>query len=105
MQSALPYAQQDLLLAITVDMLEPTPDNARAYLGVDLGIITLAATSDGEFMNHSTGPKRAHINQVRARYSRFPRKLQQKGAKSAKWLLRKRSGRAKCFACDVNHCL
>jgi len=92
-------------LAITVDAPEPTPDEASDYLGVDLGVITLAATSDGEFVNHSTGPKQAHINQVRARFSRFRQKLQKKGTKSAKRLLRKRSGREKRFARDVNHCL
>jgi IS605 OrfB family transposase len=92
-------------LAITVDAPEPTPDAASDSLGVDLGVITLAATSDGEFLNHSTGPKHAHINQVRARYSRFRQKLQQKGTKSAKRLLRKRSGREKRFAKDVNHCV
>jgi putative transposase len=92
-------------LAITVDVPEPTPDEASDYLGVDLGVITLAATSDGEFLNHSTGPKHAHTNQVRARFSRFRQKLQKKGTKSAKRLLRKRSGREKRFARDVNHCL
>jgi putative transposase len=92
-------------LAVTVDTSEPTPDEASDYLGVDLGIITLAATSDGEFLNHSAGPKHAHINQVRARYSRFRAKLQKQGTKSAKRLLRKRSRREKRFACDINHCL
>jgi len=92
-------------LAITVDAPEPTPDEANEYLGVDLGVITLAATSDGEFLNHSTGPQHAHINQVRARYSRFRHKLQTKGTKSAKRLMRKRSGREKRFARDINHCL
>jgi putative transposase len=92
-------------LAITVDAPEPTPDEANDYLGVDLGVITLAATSDGEFLNHSTGPKHAHINQVRARYSRIRGKLQKKGTKSAKQLLRKRSGKEKRFSRDINHCL
>jgi len=92
-------------LAITVDAPEPTPDEASDYLGVDLGVITLAATSDGEFLNHSTGPKHAHINQVRARYSRIRGKLQKKGTKSAKQLLRKRSGKEKRFSRDINHCL
>jgi hypothetical protein len=92
-------------LAITVDAPEPTLAEAEDYLGVDLGVITLAANSDGEFLNHSAGPKHAHINQVRARYSRFRRTLQTKGTKSAKRLLRKRSGREKRFAKDVNHCL
>jgi putative transposase len=92
-------------LAVTVDAPEPTPDEVEDYMGVDLGIITLAATSDGEFLNHSTGPKHAHINQVRARYSRFRQKLQKKGTTSAKRLLRKRRGRERHFARDINHCL
>ena len=92
-------------LTITVDVPEPTSNKTNDYLGVDLGIITLAATSDGEFLNHSTGPKHAHINQVRARYSRFRRKLQKNGTKSCKRLLRKRSGRERRFSRDVNHCL
>jgi IS605 OrfB family transposase len=92
-------------LAITVDAPEPTPATTDEYLGVDLGVITLAATSDGEFLNHSTGPRHAHINQVRARYVRFRQKLQKKGTRSAKRLLRRRSGREKRFARDINHCL
>jgi IS605 OrfB family transposase len=68
-------------------------------------VITLAATSDGEFLNHSTGPKHAHINHVRARYSRFRQKLQKKGTKAAKRLLRKRSGREQRFARDINRCI
>ena len=92
-------------LAITVDAPEPTPDEASDYLGVDLGVITLAATSDGEFLNHSAGPKHAHINQVRARFSRLRQKLQRKGTKSAKRLIRKRGSREKRFSRDINHCL
>lgn len=92
-------------LAVTVDAPEPELHEAEDYLGVDLGVITLAATSDGELLNHSAGPKHAHINEVRARYSRFRQKLQKKGTKSAKRLLRKRSGRERRFARDINHCL
>jgi IS605 OrfB family transposase len=94
-------------LAVTVDAPEPEPNEPQPadYLGVDLGVITLAATSDGEFLNHSTGPKHTHVNRVRARYSRFRQKLQKKGTKSAKRLLKKRSGREQRFAKDVNHCL
>jgi IS605 OrfB family transposase len=92
-------------LAVTVDAPEPAPNDASDYLGVDLGIITLAATSDGEFLNHSTGPKHAHVNQVRARFSRFRQKLQKKDTKSSTRLLKQRSGRERRFATDVNHCL
>jgi IS605 OrfB family transposase len=92
-------------LAITVDAPEPAPDEASDYLGVDLGVITLAATSDGEFLNHSAGPKHADINQVRARFSRLRRKLQKKDTKSAKRLIRKHGSREKRFSRDINHCL
>jgi IS605 OrfB family transposase len=92
-------------LAITVDAPEPTPTDTNDFVGIDLGIIQLATTSDGEFLNYSAGPKHSHVNQVRARYSRFRQKLQKKGTKSAKRLLKKRSGREKRFAKAVNHCL
>jgi putative transposase len=92
-------------LAITVDAPEPTPDEVSDYLGVDLGVVALAATSDGEFLNYSTAPKHAHINRVRARYARFRRKLQKMGTKSARRLLRKRSGRERRFSRDINHCI
>jgi putative transposase len=112
-QADLLYRKQTdtFFLAVTVDAPEPEPEpepdepQPADYLGIDLGVIALAATSDGEFLNHSTGPKHAHINQVRARYSRFRGKLQKKDTKSAKRLLRKRSGRERRFAKDVNHCL
>jgi predicted transposase len=54
-------------LAITVDAPEPEIPEAEEFLGVDLGVITLAATSDGDFLNRTSGPTHAHINQVRAR--------------------------------------
>lgn len=94
-------------LAVTVDASEPEPGEPVPvdYLGVDLGVITLAVTSDGEFLNSSAGPKHAHINHVRARYSRFRCKLQKKGTKSSKRLLRKRAGRERRFGRDINHCL
>jgi len=110
-QCDLLYRQRSdiFFLAITVDVPEPTPEptpeEAGEYLGVDLGVITLAATSDGELLNHSTGPKHAHINQVRARYGRFRQNLQQKGTKSARRLLRKRSGQERRFSRDINHCI
>jgi putative transposase len=92
-------------LAVTIDAPGAAPEEVTDFLGVDLGIINLAATSDGEFLNHSTGPRYAHVNTVRARYSQMRRKLQKKGTKSAKRLLKKSSGREQRFARDVNHCI
>lgn len=104
-QSDLLYRNGTFYLAVTLDVPEPSPNEPEEYLGVDLGIITLAATSDGELLNSTTGPKHAHVNEVRGRYARLRTKLQKKGTKSAKRLLRKRSGRERRFARDVNHCL
>jgi putative transposase len=106
-QADLLYRNGTFFLAVTVDAPKPTAGDPQPanYLGVDLGIITLAATSDGEFLNRSTGPKHAHVNQVRARFSRFRQKLQQRGTKSSKRLLKKRSGRERRFVKDVNHCI
>ena len=104
-QADLLYRSETFYLAVTVDAPEPTPGEGGEYLGVDLGIITLAATSDGQFLNHAAGPKHAHVNQVRARFSRFRQKLQKKGTKSAKRLIRERGSREKRFCRDLNHCL
>jgi putative transposase len=86
-------------LAITVDAPEPPPNEVSEYLGVDLGIVNIATTSDGEIVSGT------HVNNVRARYSRFRRKLQKKGTKSARRLLQKRSGREMRFSRDTNHCI
>jgi IS605 OrfB family transposase len=104
-QADLLYRNGAFFLAMSVDTPEPTPADTDEFVGVDLGVIQLATTSDGEFLNYSTGPKHAHVNQVRARSSRFRQKLQKKGTKSAKRLLKQRSGREQRFAKDVNHCL
>src|SRR5262249_47596299 len=83
-QTDLLYRNGTFFLACTVDAPEAPPTEAEDFLGVDLGVITLAATSDGELLNHSAGPRHAHVNQVRARYSRFRGKLQKKDTKSSK---------------------
>src|SRR5262249_24994377 len=99
------YRAGTCYLSCTVDAPEPSQGEADEYVGVDVGVTTLAATSDGELLNQSTGPKPAHINQVLARYSRFRAKLQKKGTTSAKQLLKKRSGKERRFGQDVTHCI
>ncbi|TDC44905.1 transposase [Actinomadura sp. KC345] len=66
-------------------------------MGVDLGIANIATTCDGTV--HSG----KHVNQVRHRNRRLRRRLQSKGTKSAKRLLRHLSGREARFAADTNH--
>ncbi len=85
-----------LYATVTVPDASMNEDPA-GFLGVDLGIVNIATVSDG------TRWSGAGINRVRHRNRRLRGKLQQKGTRSAKRLLAKRSGREARFAADVNH--
>jgi IS605 OrfB family transposase len=104
-QADLLYRNGTFFLACTVDVPEPSSNGAIEFLGVDLGVINIAATSDGEIINQQQSAVHAHVNTVRGRYARLRAKLQKKGTKSARRLLKKRSGRERRFARDVNHCI
>ncbi len=84
-------------LYATCDVPEPEQFDPAAFLGVDLGIVNIATTSDGD--RHAG----RHLNQVRHKNRRLRARLQKKGTKSAKRLLRKLSGREARFAADTNH--
>jgi putative transposase len=97
--------QADLILrdgkwyiAVVIDVPEPPSGGEPAgWLGVDLGVVNIATDSDGTA--HSGKAVRA----VRRRHRRLRAKLQAKGTKSAKRLLRKRKRKESRFARDVNH--
>jgi IS605 OrfB family transposase len=84
-----------LNVAVTLpDVLE---QKVVDVLGVDLGIAIIAADSDG---NKHSGNK---LNKIRHRNQSLRRKLQSKGTKSAKRLLKKRSRTESRFVADTNH--
>ncbi|MGY1496233.1 RNA-guided endonuclease InsQ/TnpB family protein [Streptomyces sp. QTS52] len=68
-----------------------------AFLGVDLGIVNIAATSDGE---RHCGRR---INRKRENDRKLRRKLQQKQTKSAKRRARKYAGKEARRNKDINH--
>ena len=78
---------------------EQEPNGATDVLGVDLGIVNIAYDSDGK---RYSGAK---MSSLRHRHRRLRRKLQKKGTKSAKRLLRMRRRKESRFARDVNHCI
>ncbi|RLI43650.1 transposase [Candidatus Bathyarchaeota archaeon] len=84
-------------LAVVVDIPEPPIYNAKDWVGVDLGIKNIAVDSDGEVWSGG------HLNGLRKRHTKLRAKLQSKGTKSAKRLLKKRSGKEARFARNVNH--
>jgi IS605 OrfB family transposase len=84
-------------LAVIVDVPEPKSNGPGGWLGVDLGIVNIAAGSDG--VTYSGG----QVNGLRKRHAQLRAHLQSKGTASAKRLLRKRHRKEFRFARDVNH--
>ncbi|MFI6486555.1 transposase [Streptomyces sp. NPDC050564] len=67
------------------------------FLGIDLGIVNIATTSDGEIMAGR------ELNRVRLRERKLRTKLQQKNTPSAKRRLKKRRRKEARRARDINH--
>ncbi|WP_427006049.1 RNA-guided endonuclease InsQ/TnpB family protein [Pseudarthrobacter sp. H2] len=86
-----------LYLMVTVDVPDQEPAIPDGFLGVDLGIVNIATTSDGA--NWSGGA----VTLRRKKNAALRAKLQAKGTKSAKRLLKKRSGKEARFVRDINH--
>ena len=96
-QADLIYRDGQFYLAVVVDVPEPPPLKPDDWLGVDLGIVNLAADSDGE--TYSGG----QINGLRKRHAKLRERLQKKGTKSAKRLLKKRRRKEQRVAANENH--
>lgn len=84
-------------LLVAVDVPDTEERKVKGWLGVDVGVINIATTSDGK--NFSG----VHLNSIRRRAFRLRRKLQRKGTKSAKRLLRKRRRKEQRFSFHTNH--
>lgn len=99
-QADLIYRDAKFYIAVTIDIPDPG-DLAEPvdWLGVDLGVANIATDSDG--VAHSGAALRA----VRRRHRRLRQRLQAKGTKSAKRLLKRRRRRESRLARDVNHCI
>lgn len=84
-------------LIAVCDIPEAAQFEPDGFIGVDLGIVNIATTS--------TGYKAAGrgLNRHRKRQLDLRRKLQTKGTKSAKRLLKKRNRREQRHAANVNH--
>jgi putative transposase len=98
------HGQADLILQdgvfyllLVVDRPELPKIDAKEFLGVDLGIVNIATTSDGKEYSG------AAVRGMRRRFAGLRKKLQKKGTKSAKRLLKKRRRKEQRFATDVNH--
>ncbi len=96
-ESDLVYHDGKFYLCATCDIPEPDEKDIDDFLGVDFGIKKIASTSKGDFFSGS------HVTNNRIRNQKLRTKLQKKGTKSAKRLLKKRSGKEYRFSQWVNH--
>ncbi len=98
-ESDLVYHRGKWYLLATCELLEPTPAEVDHWLGIDRGIVNLAADSDGEiFQGDRVEARREWITRRR-------KELQQVGTKSARKRLRKLAGKQDRFQRHVNHCI
>jgi putative transposase len=87
------------MLAATCDIPETDEFKTSDWLGVDFGIVSLAADSDGEVHTGST------VERVRIHLFSRKRGLQRRGTKAAKRRLRKLAGKEARFRKYTNHCI
>jgi putative transposase len=93
------YQKEKRRFRLHLSLKRPDPPEipTEGTLGVDLGIVNIATTSDGE--RFAGG----HLNGLRHRHRRLRKRLQAKGTRSARRLLVKRRRRESRFARHVNH--
>lgn len=96
-EADLVYRNGEFYLYQTCEIEESTQEAPSAFLGVDLGIVNIATTSDGETFS---GEK---IEATRQWHDKRKAKLQRVGTLNAKRRLRKLSGKQRRFQKDTNH--
>lgn len=96
-QADLVYRDGAFYVHQVCEVEEPPEGDVDEFLGVDLGIKNIATDSDGE--KFAGG----HLNGLRARHARLRYKLQKKGTKSTRHLLKKRYRKEQRMAKDANH--
>ena len=96
-QAALVLVKGQFFLLVTLDTPEEPPMEPTRFLGVDLGIVTLATDSDGN--SYSGTPAEV----VRSRCGRARQTYQSTHTRSAKRRLQKMAHHESLFRRDVNH--
>jgi IS605 OrfB family transposase len=91
------YKNKEFYLQAAVEVPEAQLVSAQDFLGVDLGIVNLATTSEGQVFSGK------QVDTVRKRYTGLKARLQSTGSKSAKRHLNKISGQEGRFKRNANH--
>jgi putative transposase len=96
-ESDLAYRDGMWFLSTTIIIEEPPEGEPCGFLGVDMGIVNLAADSDG------TTYSGAALNGLRVRQERLRKRLQARGTKGSRRLLRRRRRKQARFQRHTNH--
>lgn len=98
-ESDLVYLKGEWYLLATCEIDEPTPAETERWLGVDRGVVNVAADSEGQIYTGEDveAKRRATVKQTRA--------LQRIRTKSAKRCLKRLAGKQYRYQKDVNHCI
>lgn len=84
-------------LLVTVDIPDGTPIDPGGFIGVDMGVVNLAVTDDGEtFIGEG-------VEACRRKYQRIRKSCQKAGTKSAKRKLREVRSKEGRYKRDTNH--
>ncbi len=86
-------------LLATCNVEEPPLNDINGFLGIDLGIKSIAVSSDREVFSGT------HLNNIRTRYASLRSKLQHTGTKASKKLLKKRNKKESRFSRHTNHAI
>jgi IS605 OrfB family transposase len=86
-------------LIVSCHYEDPPEQNPTGHLGVDMGIANIAADSDGTLYSGAVR------NGLRHRQTILRKRLQAKGTRSAKRLLKIRAQKQSRFQRDSNHCI
>jgi len=96
-ESDLCLVEGKFYLMAVCDIETPETKDIDGFLGVDMGIANIAVDSDGEIFQGKS------MKGVRYRHRQLRQKLQKKGTKSSRRLLKKLSGKEHRFATWTNH--
>jgi IS605 OrfB family transposase len=96
-QADLVYIRKEFYLCLVVEQPEEPQLTPEGYLGVDLGIVKLASTSDGDSYSGED------VDAVREHYAEVKAELQRVASKNSKRKLRRIAGRESRFKRYTNH--
>lgn len=96
-QSDLIHHKGRFYLGAVCNAIEESEELVNEFLGLDLGVTKIASDSDGDDYSGS------EVKSVRCRHRRLRKKLQSKGTRSAKRLLKRLSGKERAFSMNTNH--